>query len=35
MMFSYVLDRKQAFLDYQNIDFTLVTELDFCKGVSP
>ena len=29
MMFSYVLDRKQAFLDYQNIDFTLVTELQY------
>ena len=31
MMFSYMLDGKQAFLDYQNIDFAYVTELDFLR----
>ena len=34
-VFGNVLHRKQAFLDYKNIDFWVVAKLEFFKGVNP
>ena len=34
-MFGDVLDRKQAFLDYRNIDLKKPQNLHLSKGVSP
>ena len=28
-MFGFVPERNQAFLDYQNIDFTIVAKVEF------
>ena len=34
-MFRYVLNRKEVFLDYKNVDFVWSSNVKFCKGVNP